>query len=151
MHGMVFIRCTYTHGCYASCLCLNPMAELRVNINVASGYNAYLLELWAIRTKRPLSNLAAQLLEEGLNNALRDRRIPAAILEEVDKEFAGTKVCEVSLDEYFEEGIKGDSYRKIYLKRIEDAVKRDCKRFEEEAQKMDMDELKKLCDELPGI
>ena len=125
------------------------MAELRVNVNVASGYNASLLEMWAFRTKRPLSNLAAQLLEEGLNNALRDRRIPAEIMQEVHDVLLKPK--SVGPENITDTEIQGDAYRRVYKKRQEERFNAANKHFEEEAEQMDMAILKENCDVLPGI
>ena len=47
--------------------------------------------------------------------------------------------------------LQGDTYRQVYEERLKKNLEEAIKNFEEEAQKMDMDKLKKLCDELPGI
>ena len=128
------------------------MAELRVNVNVASGYNASLLEMWACRTKRPLSNLAAQLLEEGLNNALRDRRIPAEIMQEVHDELLKPKSCgPESMEDIAPEQIAGDAFRRVLKRKQEEKFDAANKHYEEEAEQMDIETLKEQCDVLPGI
>ena len=127
------------------------MADFRISCNVPSDYNAELLREWARITRRPIADLGSRLLEEGLNAAIRENRIPAFIFEQLNKDFNTPRGEAEPWDAIHSIQIQGDAFRKIYEQRQEERFNAAWKDFEEEAQKMDMNELKKLCDELPGI
>lgn len=63
------------------------MTEFQINCSISSDYNEKLLREWARLAGRPLADLGSALLEEGLNVALRENRIPTFILESVNQRF----------------------------------------------------------------
>ena len=123
------------------------MAEFRVNINVSSGYNAHLLQLWAARTSQPLSNLAGQLLIEGLNIALRDGRIPAPIVAEANEEFFAPKPGPA--DPLISAEVEGEEARRELARRMAEAVEKEREEYRKKHQGLSLKQLQKLVDELP--
>ena len=64
------------------------MAETpRISCTAPSRYQYRLLEEWARYEGRPLASLGASLLEEGLNKARMEGRIPPPLLKWYDENY----------------------------------------------------------------
>ena len=63
------------------------MQNRRIAIQVPSDYQAALIEQWSKAANRPISSMGAYLLEKGLETALKEGIVPAAIVSSVNGQF----------------------------------------------------------------
>lgn len=128
------------------------MADTRISCNIPSDYNALLLSEWARQTGRPLANLGSVLLEEGLNAALREKRIPEFIIEEANQRFKKRNEAKPEpIENIVDAQLEGEATREALELKIKEDFDNKYAKFLEAALKKTIPELQELSEELPCI